>query len=267
MFAYLDINSFLHRRNPIIKLIVIAFIAVIVCVSYFPILPAGTFLLAFFTIWLGGNIPLSELVRRLSLFICVSFFFMISILLLRGLNSEEGVILKVGIFQWTEKDFIHGITLGFRILSLVTMSLGFVLTTKPIDLVLSLMMQCGVPVVHGYATMATYRFLPELQQQVDTIHLAQEIRGIPWKKGIISRFTSPFRVALPLFCLAARRGERIACAMESRGLGRNQKRSYYKKVGVDKKDYFFLGISILVYMIFIFILIKYDLFHYNFAAI
>ena len=80
--------------------------------------------------------------------------------------------------------------------------------------------------------MATYRFLPELQSQVDAIHLAQEIRGIPWNKGIVSRFTSPFRVALPLFCVAARRGERIACAMESRGLGRDNTRTFYKTVSV-----------------------------------
>ena len=106
---------------------------------------------------------------------------------------------------------------------LVTMSMGFVLTTRPRDLVLSLILQCRVSVIHGYATMAAYRFLPELQAQVDSIHLAQEIRGIPWNKGLISRFTSPFRVMLPLLCVAARRGERVACAMESRGLGRTEK--------------------------------------------
>ena len=67
------------------------------------------------------------------------------------------------------------------------------------------------------------------QEQIDAIHLAQEIRGIPWNKGIGSRFTSPFRVPLPLLCIAARRGERVACAMESRGMGRKTKRTFYKK--------------------------------------
>ncbi|MBO5460839.1 MAG: energy-coupling factor transporter transmembrane protein EcfT, partial [Ruminococcus sp.] len=193
--------------------------------------------------------------------------FMISMLVMRGLNEEADIIVRLGFLRWTEKDLVHSITLGFRILALVTMSMGFVLTTRPRDLVLSLIMQCKIPVLHGYATMATYRFLPELQSQVDSIHLAQEIRGIPWNKGILSRFTSPFRVALPLFCVAARRGERIACAMESRGLGRDNERTFYKKVSIDRNDWIFLAVSLIVYILLVIILVKLDLFRYSFAAI
>lgn len=249
------------------KLIVIAVLTVLVCLSYFPVFPILTFLIAFLTIWIGGKIPLDNLLRRLLTFIVISFLFMFSMLILRGLNDEPGIVLTIGILRWTEKDLVHGITLGFRILALVTMSMGFVLTTRPRDLVLSLILQCRVSVVHGYATMATYRFLPELQSQVDSIHLAQEIRGIPWNKGIVSRLTSPFRVALPLFCVAARRGERLACAMESRGLGRVNERTFYKRVGIDKTDWIFFIASLLVFAVLVIILVKFDLYKYNFAAI
>ena len=267
MFAYIELDSFLHKRNPMIKLAVIIVMTVLVCVSYFPVFPILTFLLAFITIWLAGKIPIDNLLRRLLLFIVVSALFMISMLVMRGLNEEADIIVRLGFLRWTEKDLVHSITLGFRILALVTMSMGFVLTTRPRDLVLSLIMQCKIPVLHGYATMATYRFLPELQSQVDSIHLAQEIRGIPWNKGILSRFTSPFRVALPLFCVAARRGERIACAMESRGLGRDNERTFYKKVSIDRNDWIFLAVSLIVYILLVIILVKLDLFRYSFAAI
>ena len=218
MFAYIEQDSYLHRRNPMIKLAVIAVMTVVVCMSYFPVLPILTFLLAVFVTWIAGRIPIDNLLRRLLIFLAVSVLFMFSMLVLRGLNDEAGIVLRLWIFRWTERDLVHAVSLGFRILALVTMSMGFVLTTRPRDLVLSLILQCRVSVVHGYATMATYRFLPELQSQVEAIHLAQEIRGIPWNKGVLSRFTSPFRVLLPLLCVAARRGERVACAMESRGL-------------------------------------------------
>ena len=157
--------------------------------------------------------------------------------------------------------------LGHAMAKTIIMSMGFVLTTRPRDLVLSLILQCRVSVIHGYATMAAYRFLPELQAQVDSIHLAQEIRGIPWNKGLISRFTSPFRVMLPLLCVAARRGERVACAMESRGLGRTEKRTYYKTTEVTKSDWLFLVIGVIIYIIIVMILVKYDLFKLNFASI
>ena len=267
MFAYLELDSFLHRRNPMIKLAVISVMTILVCLSYFPVFPIVTFLLAFVTIWLAGKVPLDNLLRRLMVFIFVSFTFMVSMLLLRGLDNEAGIVLRFWIFKWTKKDLVHAITLGFRILALVTLSMGFVLTTRPRDLVLSLILQCKIDVLKGYATMATYRFLPELQSQVDAIHLAQEIRGIPWNKGIVSRFTSPFRVALPLFCVAARRGERIACAMESRGLGRDNKRTFYKTTATDRTDWIFLAVSIVVYILIAVILAKFGLFNLNFASI
>ena len=267
MFADIEQNSYLHRRNPMIKLAVIAIWTIVVCMSYFPVLPALTFLLAFFVTWTAGKIPIGNLLRRLLIFLAVSALFMISMLILRGLNDEPGIILRLWIFRWTRKDIVHAVSLGFRILALVTMSMGFVLTTRPRDLVMSLIMQCRVSVVHGYAAMATYRFLPELQSQVDSIHLAQEIRGIPWNKGLLSRFTSPFRVLLPLLCVAARRGERVACAMESRGLGRENARTFYKKTLIDRADWIFLVIAVLSYGIIAAVLIKFDLYRFSFAAI
>lgn len=267
MFAYIERDSFLHHRNPIIKLLLIVIMTVIVCLSYFPVLPIITFLLAFFTTWIAGKIPFKNLLQRLLVFIVVSLIFMISMLILRGLNDEPGIVYSLWVFRWTEKDLIHSFSLGFRILALVTMSMGFVLTTKPRELVLSLILQCKVSAIHGYATMAAYRFLPELQDQVDSIHLAQEIRGIPWNKGVLSRFTSPFRVMLPLLCVAARRGERVACAMESRGLGRSRNRSYYKTTEITKSDWLFLVVASIIYIGIVAVLVKFDLFKLNFAAI
>ena len=51
MFAYIEQDSYLHRRNPMIKLAVIAIWTIVVCMSYFPVLPVLTFLLAFFVTW------------------------------------------------------------------------------------------------------------------------------------------------------------------------------------------------------------------------
>lgn len=74
-------------------------------------------------------------------------------------------------------------------------------------------------------------------------------------------------IKLPLLCVAARRGERVACAMESRGLGRTEKRTYYKTTEVTKSDWLFLVIGVIIYIIIVMILVKYDLFKLNFASI
>lgn len=267
MFAYIERDSFLHRRNPMIKLALIAVVTMVVCLSYYPVLPTLTFLVFFIGTWGWGRIPLRDLSRRLLLFLVVSLLFMVSMVLLRGLDDEPGIVYRLWVFRWTKKDLIHGLSLGPRVLALVTMSMAFVLTTRPGDIILSLILQCRMSVTHGFAAMAAYRFLPELQAQVDSIHLAQEIRGIPWNKGVFSRFSSPFRVMLPLFCVAARRGERVACAMESRGLGRSGTRTYYKTIKTDRTDWIFLIVFLVLYGGLCFVLERLDLFRFSFASI
>ena len=267
MFVYIEKDSLLHRTNPMIKLLILVVITLIVCLSYYPVLPIITFLLFWFGTIIFGKIPLKVMFRQLLLFIVVSIIFRVSMLFLRGLEPEPDIVATFLFLKWTEKDLVHSIALGFRILALVTMSMSFVITTRPRDLVMSLILQCKVSVVHGYATMATYRFLPELQNHVDTIHLAQEIRGIPWNKGIISRFTSPFRTMLPLFIVAARRGERIACAMESRGLGRENARTYYSPTYIRKQDWVVFAVTVVVYAAICIVLVKYDLFRFSVASI
>ena len=55
--------------------------------------------------------------------------------------------------------------------------------------------------------------------------------------------------------------------MESRGLGRTEKRPYYKTTEVTKSDWLFLVIGVIIYIIIVMILVKYDLFKLNFASI
>lgn len=263
----MDHDSYLHRRNPVIKLILILAITILVSLSYFPVLPFVTFIVSILVIWIGGKIPFCNLCKRMLAFIIVSASFVLSMLVLRGLDDEVNVLYTVWIFQWSKQDIIHALSLGLRILALVTMSLGFVLTTRPRDLVLSLILQCKVPVLHGYAALAAYRFLPELQEQVESIQLAQEIRGIPWNKNTRARLTSPFRALMPLLCVAARRGERVALAMESRGLGRTNRRTFYTTTRIDQQDIVFLLVAILSYGMLIAILIKLDLFQFSFAFV
>ena len=150
----------MHKRNPVLKLLLVFIFTIIVCLSYFPALPILTFIIFFVATWLLGEIELKELIKRMLIFITFSVLFMTSMFVLCGLNDESDIVLKLGVFRWSHSDIVRVTSLGFRILALVTMSMSFVLTTKPSDLVLSLILQCRLSVVHGYATIATYRFLP-----------------------------------------------------------------------------------------------------------
>ena len=184
MFDYIEQDSFLHRRNPVIKLAMIAVITVIVCLSYFPVLPAVTFLVFFFGTWIAGRIPMRNLLRRLLVFLIISILFMISMLLLRGLNEESEIVVRFWIFGWTRRDFVHAVTLGFRILALITMSMGFVLTTRPGDLLLSLIMQCRLQL---YMAMRRWRltgFFRNFRNRLMQFIWRRKSEGFPGTKGL-----------------------------------------------------------------------------------
>ena len=95
MFAYIERNSFLHKRNPMMKFAIIIVWTFVVSMSYFPVLPILVFLIAFLGTWIGGEIPLRNLLKRLTVFISVSVIFMISMLFLRGIGEEPGIVCAI----------------------------------------------------------------------------------------------------------------------------------------------------------------------------
>lgn len=264
MFEYIEKRSFLHSLNPIVKLGTVLAITVIVSLSFYPLLPLITFILSVVVISVGGMFTIIEILKRVRIFLGIAISFIFFMLILRGIDNP-GAIYQIWIFSWNPQDFVYVFSLGLRIITIVTMSMGFVLTTSPNKLVLSLILQLKIPYLHGYATLAAYRFLPTLQNEIKSIRLAQEIRGIEWERGIINRLRAPFRIMLPLLSNAVRRGEKVSIAMESRGLGYKNKRTFYKRTGITRNDIIFIGCALLLYAGLVGGLIATGNFHYSFG--
>lgn len=264
MYTYEWKDSFLHRRNPIIKLCLIIMVTILISLSLFPALPLCTFLLTLMLGCIGGKIPIGIILKKMRVFLGIGIAFMVFMLIMKGIDGG-GDTWHIWIFHWSSNDLVSILSFGMRIISISLMSLLFVVTTDPNDLVLSLILQLGLSPVHGYAALAAYRFLPTLQEEIENIKLAQEIRGIEWDKGFFHRLSTPFRIMLPLLCSAARRGERVAAAMESRGLGAGIDRSYYKRTKTGRADWLFAGGTCLIFAALTGILIYAGMFRFSFG--
>lgn len=264
MFTYIDRNSFLNRMNPTVKLFLIIVLTIVVSLSLYPVLPLFTIAAVIGCGCILGEIPFGEMLKKASLFIGIGVTFAVFMLILKGIDNP-GAAIHILIFSWNTQDLISAVSLGARIIAFSLMAVVFVTTTSPNDLVLSLILQLKVPYVHGYATLAAYRFLPTLQTEARNIRLAQEIRGMEWGKGPMGRISSPFRMLLPLLCTAARRGERVALAMDSRGLGMSRRRTFYKRTQITGQDLMFAGVTALVYGILIALLIYFGMFRFSFG--
>lgn len=266
MFSYIDQDSWLHRRNPTVKFALLLSVSIYICFSYYPILPIATVVLVVLLTTLGGKVSLRVFVGQLKVFIFLALVFMFSMLVMRGISYSPETILTWGPFTWSQRDLVNILTLGFRIMAFVAMSVCFVATTRPRDIALSLIMQCKLDPVRGFAVLAAYRFLPELQGYVETIRLAQQIRGIEWDSTLKSRIVAPFRMILPLFSLAARRGESVACAMESRGLGGVENRTYCVQTKVDAADWALLFGTVGAYVLMTALLVHAGVFYPSFSV-
>lgn len=266
MFSYIDQDSWLHRRNPTCKFWLMLAVTLFICLSYYPILPIATVMLTVLLTTIGGKISVKVFLGQLKVFIFIAAVFMVSMLILRGISYSPDTIAAAGPFTWSERDLVNILTLGFRIMAFVAMSVSFVATTRPRDIALSLILQCKLDPIRGYAILAAYRFLPELQDYVQSIQLAQKIRGVDWNKNLPSKVAAPFRLVLPLFSLAARRGEAVACAMESRGLGSAEQRTYCVVTKVDKVDWAFVTITIAIYAALTIVLLQANLFYPSFTV-
>ena len=242
MFAYIEQDLFLHCLNPLTKLAVILFLTILLSLS---LLPLVTLVISLAAICILGGFPLRQILKRAWIFLFIGISFMMFLLFFQGLRDAHAHV-KFLFLSYHLKGLMSAAALGLRIIVFAVMSLGFVLTTPPDDLVLSLMLQFKLSHVHGYAALAAYRFLPSLQNESRQIKLAQEIRGVP-AQGLLERLTSPFRIFVPLFCQAARRGERAAMAMESRGLGYRKDRTFYKQTSFYKDDVIFVMGALILY--------------------
>jgi energy-coupling factor transport system permease protein len=263
MFAYIEQDSFLHRLNPLTKLMVILFLTIILSLSLHPLLPLVTLVISLAAICILGRFSLRQILKRAGAFLFLGISFMLFLLFLQGLRDTQAPV-KFLFLSYYVKGLTSVVALGIRIIVFAVMSLGFVLTTPPNDLVLSLMLQLKLSHVHGYAALAAYRFLPSLQNETRQIKLAQDIRGVP-AQGLANRLASPFRIFVPLFCQAARRGERVAMAMESRGLGAGKERTFYRQTSLHKADVVFVAGVLLIYGIIVGSMVYLGIFHFSFG--
>lgn len=231
-------NPLLYRLNPSIKILLVVIVSIIVSLAYEPVLPGLLLVSLFGAVCYLGEISPRAFFRVMAPFTSLALGFTLFMLLSRGLNGTGPY--QLWFLKWNGLDLTISFTLGLRILVIILLSMAFIMTTHPVEFILSLIQNLKVPYNIGYATLTAYRFLPTFSEELQKIRLAQQVRGIEQEKGIIAGFKSIPRFLLPILATAVRRGERAALAMEGRAFGASPERSYYRELKIKKLDLFAL---------------------------
>lgn len=238
-FVWHEGDSYLHRLNPLTKLALTVPVAAVVVLHEEPVTPIVVTAVTAVATWRLGRLPLSSILSPLGLSLLAGFgMFWTGLVFYAGPGASAAPVVP-GPIRITEAGLVYALTMMARLLAIVSASLLFVLTTNPVDFVIALIQQARLPVRVGYAVFAAYRFVPLVQEELDNIRAAHQVRGANSDRGILARLRQSVGYAIPLLAISVRRAERVALAMDSRGFGARPNRTYYRTTTLTRSDLLF----------------------------
>ncbi len=238
MFTYLAHASPLHRLNPTAKLAGLAVVAAGATLAFDPFVPGMLALGLVLTAWWVGRIPWRQMLR----WAVPLLLFPLPLVVFTALYADLGHYAQPHILwhwgPWTiaAEGLRAAVGLGLRVTTFMATSLLFVSTTDPTDFALSLIQNLHLPYRFGYGILVSYRFLPLLRREYETIRMAHRVRGFAEGQGLRGLIARTRRYAIPLLAAAIRKSERTALAMDAKAFGAGPERTYYRQMRLAWRD-------------------------------
>ncbi len=226
-FRYLEGNTFVHRLDPRVKMC-IALVFTILSLLFDTIYP----MLVLF----GLTFLLIASARRVTRWFdtvkSMSFFFVLILVL----NT---------IFM----SFSAALAMSLRLLVLLSSFSIFFLTVHPDDLAAALV-ALKLPYTFSFSISLSFRYVPTLALEVQTIMDAQKSRGLELERGnLFNRIKNFLPIIVPLVLLSIRRALLVAESLESRGFGTSAKRNFYREIKMGYRDW-----VVLILLVFLLVL-------------
>ncbi len=240
LFQYKPGLSWFHKLDPITKFIWVICISILslyydttisqlgllILVVVFGIAGAG---LTPFEMWKGLRIPLWFTLP----------YFALQLLFLPG----ENVLVAIGSFAVTVEALDYAAAITLRLLILILASMLFIHSTNPRDVVLAAAQKLRVPYRFAFALSIALRFLPILEAEAITIKAAQRLRGLDRPQGLRPWMAMQQRYIFAVFLSAVRRVHHIAEAMELKGFGAYEDRTYRHTITIPFSGKLLMGLS------------------------
>jgi energy-coupling factor transport system permease protein len=254
--GYINRKSFIHRLNPLTKLLALLCLATLSVVLVYNIAALSIFLFLLLAYY-GAGINLRVIVyrlRRLFSFIVLIAFFQLLFMPYGRLLFFLIPPLLPGIgpyFPITVVGLSNALLLSLRLINIVLTSTLFVATTDP-TLLANALTRIGLSYRYAFLLVLTLRLVPLFDQEASTVLNAQKTRGIAIDKGIIRGIYTRIRYTfLPLIFSALGRVDALTLAMDGRGFGYAKTRTFLRQSKFSSIDWV---LSILFPMISLFLI-------------
>jgi len=234
---YLDIDTVIHRFDGRTKIILFlaSFLALVLFEDPLYILPIALLILlqnflarAWMNIW-----------RIRFLLFLLTFT---SIIMWNLFASGE-----THLFWFVDlESLLYSIARTMLILLMIISGLNLLSTTRNEELVLG-MIKLGLPYRVGFAISTSLRMVPTISTSIHTISQAQRSRGLDLEGGgILERLRKFIPILIPVFISTIRDTNIFGMALESKGFGAREDRTYYLEMNMDRSDHLVLALCFLI---------------------
>jgi len=231
LFLYIDRPTFVHRLNPIVKVLGMLCFFVAAFVSQRPIvllpLAAGVASL----IMLAGALPNVRRLRLLFLLVFVMTFVIWTLFFRGGTPLAAWGPLSISVAS------VH-FALGMAIKLATFLGVGVLfLSTTEIEEFAYALTRAGVPYKLGFTMTLAFRLVPVFLDAAITVVQAQRCRGFNFDEGnLVQRMRRYVPVMVPVFMGALRRADGMAMALEARGFQSSQTRTSFEQFAFGSYD-------------------------------
>lgn len=248
-------STYFHRMDGIVKLFLFIF-----CMTLTFLFFDFRVLLILFIIGCIGlsiaKIPFRKILIVFSVIFTFSLLNSVMILLITPTHGSEltesyTAFLHVGYATITYETLFYAATLSLKYFTLLPFTLLFIYTTDPSEFVSSLS-KLGIHYKITYAINIALRYIPDIQSEYKIIKHAQEARGVAFEKGEASlwvRMKNRVLIFWPLIIHSLERIDTVSNAMDLRGFGKKDKRTWFYTSKAKREDFIALFAGIFIFIV------------------
>ncbi|MHA1619268.1 MAG: ATP-binding cassette domain-containing protein, partial [Promethearchaeota archaeon] len=251
---YTPRDNWLHKLNPVVKLITLVFLTVILFYIRSNLLLMGIFILLLLGAKIAG-VSLKKLLRQTRWIVILTLIYIPLNTLFDATYAPDDIVLFYlipGHFPIRRLALYYSLRVGLLIIIFISTAVIYTETTPPKDMVYSLI-QIGVPYRFAFSFMIALRYIPLIERESNIIGSAQILRGMGIRKG--TSVKKVFRHILlkitTLLISIIRKAKTTAMAIEARGFGASNRRTNLNKVKWNWEEWLvlFVLLGVGVYVI------------------
>ena len=169
-------------------------------------------------------------------------------------------------YDLTAEQLFYMFNISLKYFVALPVAILFISATNPSEFAASLN-SIGISYKVGYSVAIALRYIPDIQRDYHSISQAQQARGVELGRSepFFKRLKNSVNILLPLILTSLNRIDTISNAMELRGFGKSDKRTWYTRRPFARRDFIALGIGVALLAVSLTVTIKFGRFYNPFV--